>query len=82
MLFKKRYGKKIKIFRSRKRKNCIENNKNYSKTSEIFNVSYQQIYLWIKKYNIGNTDSFEDRRGKQKLKLNDEDKQKLEVRKL
>ena len=26
-------------------KYCIENNKNYHKTSEVFNVSYQQIYL-------------------------------------
>lgn len=26
----------------------IENNRNYSKLSEIFNVSYQQIYLLVK----------------------------------
>lgn len=63
-------------------KYCIENNRNYSKTSKMFNVSYQQIYLWVKKYDISGADSLEDRRGKQKLKLNDEDKQKLEVRKL
>ena len=48
----------------------------------MFNVSYQQIYLWVKKYDISGADSLEDRRGKQKLKLNDKDKQKLEVRKL
>ncbi|MDX8337043.1 IS3 family transposase [Candidatus Cetobacterium colombiensis] len=63
-------------------KYCIENNRNYIKTSEMFNVSYQQIYLWVKKYDISGVDSLEDHRGKQKLKLNDEDKQKLEVHKL
>lgn len=63
-------------------KYCIENNKDYRKTSEVFNISYQQIYLWVKKYEKGGINSLEDRRGKQKLELNDEDNQKLEVRRL
>ena len=63
-------------------KYCIENNKNYHKTSEVFNVSYQQIYLWIKKYEEGGAEALEDRRGKHKEVLSDEDKQNIEIRKL
>ncbi|MGL5778762.1 transposase [Cetobacterium sp.] len=62
-------------------KHCIENNKNYHKTSEFFNVSYQQIYLWVKKYEEGGAGALEDRRGKHK-ELSDEDKQKIKIRKL
>lgn len=63
-------------------KYCIENGKDYRKTSEVFNVSYQQIYLWVKKYRKDGEKALEDRRGKKKIVLSDEDKRKLEVSKL
>ena len=31
-------------------KYCIANDKNYALTMEKYNVSYQQIYLWVHKY--------------------------------
>ncbi|MGB0404604.1 MAG: helix-turn-helix domain-containing protein [Fusobacterium sp.] len=63
-------------------KYCIENGKDYRKTSEVFNVSYQQIYLWVKKYRKDGEKALEDRRGKKKIVLSDEDNRKLEVSKL
>ena len=45
---------------------CISNNKDYGKTIEKYGVSYQQVYGWIKKYELNGIDSLIDRRGKRK----------------
>ena len=45
---------------------CISNNKDYGKTIERFNVSYGQIYVWVKKYERNGIDGLADRRGKRK----------------
>ena len=45
---------------------CIANSKNYGLTMEKFNVSYQQIYLWVRKYEKKGVDGLVDRRGKSK----------------
>ena len=45
---------------------CIENGKNYGLTMDQFNVSYQQIYLWVRKYDEKGVDGLLDRRGKAK----------------
>ena len=45
---------------------CIANAKNYGLTMEKFNVSYQQIYLWVRKYEEKGIDGLVDRRGKAK----------------
>ncbi len=45
---------------------CIANGKNYGLTMEKFNVSYQQIYLWVRKYEKKGVDGLVDRRGKSK----------------
>lgn len=47
-------------------KYCIANNKNYALTMEKYNVSYQQIYLWVRKYEEKGIDGLIDRRGKAK----------------
>ena len=47
-------------------KYCIENNKNYALTMEKYNVSYQQIYLWVRKYEQKGIDGLIDGRGKSK----------------
>lgn len=47
-------------------KYCIANNKNYALTMEKYNVSYQQIYLWVRKYEERGIDGLIDRRGKAK----------------
>ena len=45
---------------------CIANGKNYGLTMDKFNVSYQQIYLWVRKYEEKGVDGLLDRRGKAK----------------
>jgi len=45
---------------------CIANNKDYGKTIEHFGVSYQQVYVWVKKYERDGPEGLVDRRGKRK----------------
>jgi transposase-like protein len=47
-------------------KDCIANGGNYGETALKFNVSYQQVYQWVKKYKEMGTAGLEDRRGKRK----------------
>ena len=39
---------------------------NYEKTAELFEVSYQQVYQWVHKYQEKGVKGLEDRRGKAK----------------
>ena len=43
---------------------CIEHNKDYGLTVETYNVSYQQIYAWVRKYEEGGIDKLKDNRGR------------------
>ena len=45
---------------------CIEHNKDYGLTVETYNVSYQQIYAWVRKYEEGGVDKLKDNRGRTK----------------
>ena len=45
---------------------CIANGGNYGETAFKFNVSYQQVYQWVKKYKEMGDAGLEDRRGKRK----------------
>jgi transposase-like protein len=45
---------------------CIVNNKDYGKTVEQHNVSYSQIYEWVRKYEKEGIAGLTDRRGKRK----------------
>ena len=47
-------------------KDCIANGGNYGETALKFNVSYQQVYQWVKKYREMGDAGLEDRRGKRK----------------
>ena len=47
-------------------KDCITNGENYGETALKFNVSYQQVYQWVKKYKEKGDAGLEDRRGKRK----------------
>jgi len=47
-------------------KYCIANDKNYALTMKKYNVSYQQIYLWVRKYEQKGIDGLIDGRGKAK----------------
>jgi len=45
---------------------CIEHNKNYAETIEKHDISYQQIYAWVRKYEERGVDGLSDKRGKRK----------------
>ena len=45
-------------------KDCIANGGNYGETALKFNVSYQQVYQWVKKFKEKGKAGLEDRRGK------------------
>ncbi|MEF7592756.1 helix-turn-helix domain-containing protein, partial [Bacillus thuringiensis] len=62
----------------------MENNKNFQMTADMYDVSYQQVYQWVKKYNNGGDEALKDRRGKKKeeQELSPEEKVKLEMKKL
>ena len=45
---------------------CIEHNKDYGLTVETYNVSYQQIYAWVRKYEEGGVEKLKDNRGRTK----------------
>ena len=45
---------------------CVANAHDYNLTANKFNVSYQQVYTWVKKYNKDGYNALVDRRGKNK----------------
>ena len=45
-------------------KDCLENGSNYGDTAIKYNVSYQQVYTWVKKFKEMGEVGLEDRRGK------------------
>ena len=75
--FKERTSAKGKIYMTKGRKTtqeertkivafCIEHNYDYGLTVETYNVSYQQIYSWVRKYEDGGVDKLKDNRGRTK----------------
>ena len=44
----------------------IESGMSYAETAEKYDVSYQQVYQWIQKYNANGIDGLVDRRGRSK----------------
>lgn len=63
---------------------CLENEKDYTKTANIYKVSYQQVYQWVNKYIDGGEDALRDGRGRTKKveDLTPEEKTKLEMKRL
>ena len=45
---------------------CIEHNYDYGLTIETYNVSYQRVYAWVRKYEEGGVDKLRDNRGRTK----------------
>ena len=54
---------------------CIEHNNDYKGTAFKFQVSYSQVYSWVKKYHENGVSGLEDRRGHHK---SDDDLDELE----
>ena len=77
--FRERSGARGEIYMTKGRKTaqeeraqivafCIEHGKDYALTVEPYQVSYQQIYSWVRKYEAAGVDGLVDRRGKTKPK--------------
>ena len=75
--YKERSSAKGKIYMTKGRKTtqeeraeivafCIEHNYDYGLTVETYNVSYQQVYAWVRKYEEGGVDKLRDNRGRTK----------------
>ena len=47
-------------------KYCLEHDLEYKNTAAKFNVSYNQVYTWVRKYQADGEDGLVDRRGKRK----------------
>ncbi|MDP4128297.1 MAG: helix-turn-helix domain-containing protein [Bacillota bacterium] len=63
---------------------CLTHDHDYQNTSETFQVSYQQVYKWVKKYEEGGEEALKDGRGRKKAteELSEADRQKLAIKKL
>ena len=75
--FRRRTGAKGEIYMTKGRKTtqeeraqivafCIEHGKDYALTMETYQVSYQQVYSWVRKYEASGVNGLVDRRGKSK----------------
>ena len=47
-------------------KYCIENNCDYKNTAAKYDVSYSQVYAWVRSYKANGEEGLEDRRGRRK----------------
>ena len=56
-------------------KYCIEHGRNYKETASIYEVSYSQVYSWVKKYDTNGDEGLTDKRGRHKA---DEEVDELE----
>uniref|UniRef100_UPI000287DBB0 IS3 family transposase n=1 Tax=Bacillus timonensis TaxID=1033734 RepID=UPI000287DBB0 len=63
---------------------CLGNGKDFKKTAEAYDVSYQQVYQWVRKYENGGDEALKDNRGRKKEEtgLAPEDKIKLQMKRL
>lgn len=63
---------------------CLAHQHDYCKTVDQFQVSYQQVYQWVKKFEDGGQDALKDGRGRKKTpeELTEADRQKLEMKKM
>ena len=75
--YRRRTGAKGEIYMTKGRKTtqeeraqivafCIEHGNDYGLTVETYQVSYQQIYTWVRKYEACGINGLVDRRGKAK----------------
>jgi len=63
---------------------CLAHHHDYQKTADQYQVSYQQVYQWVKKYEAGGQDALQDGRGRKKApeELTEVDRQRLAMKKL
>lgn len=56
----------------------MEHNKNYKETAEKFDISYMQVYQWVKKYLASGEEGLIDRRGQHKTEEQLSETEKLQ----
>lgn len=63
---------------------CLENGQDYRKTADQFQVSYQQVYGWVRKHKAGGQEALRDGRGRTKApeELTESNQHKLAMKKL
>lgn len=54
---------------------CIEHDHDYKNTASLYDVSYSQVYSWVKKYETNGEEGLTDKRGRHKT---DEEVDELE----
>lgn len=62
----------------------IANGLDYQKAIEKYRVSYQQVYAWVRKYQVGSEDALKDLRGRKKPveELDEHERLKLRIKEL
>ena len=45
---------------------CLSHNRNYKGTASLYDVSYSQVYSWVKKYDTNGEEGLLDKRGRHK----------------
>ena len=60
-------------------KECIAKGENYGETALKFNVSYQQVYQWVKKFKEKGDAGLEDRCGKRLKDQTPSPREELEI---
>ena len=45
---------------------CINHNRDYKGTASLYEVSYSQVYSWVRKYDTNGKDGLSDKRGRHK----------------
>lgn len=45
---------------------CLKHNRDYKESASIYDVSYSQVYSWVKKYDANGEEGLSDKRGRHK----------------
>lgn len=63
---------------------CLQHQKNYQLAAQAYDVSYQQVYQWVKKFEANGEEGLRDRRGRTKdeEELTAEEKLKVEIQRI
>ena len=58
---------------------CIKNNMNYAEIAKKYGLSYQQVYVWVRKYKQKGIEGLRDHRGRRKPESEMSDLEKLKA---
>lgn len=58
-------------------KYCLSHNRDYKGTASLYDVSYSQVYSWVKKYDIDGEEGLVDKRGQHKTDVEVDELERL-----